>query len=136
MLWLVACSSVFKACIRASSELSASLVTSALVTSPLTLTFQFPSYKEPCDFTGSTQIIRDNLFFSKALISSLLQSLFFKFFCHVRDHIHRGWGLGHGQFGDYYAAFHKHDDVGKKRREPYNKFTVKSNQQISVQRRS
>lgn len=52
----------------------------------------FSIFKETCDQIEPTEIIQVNLPISKSLIQSHQQNPF----CHVKEHIHRFWGLGCG----------------------------------------
>lgn len=77
ILWLVAPSSIFKACNFASLLPSScrSLHTAG----------KGSDFKDPCNGTGPTWITQDHLHFTKSLTQSHLHTPF----CHVRSHTHR-----------------------------------------------
>lgn len=74
MLWLMAPFSIFNAQCSIFDSLSLSLTSASVVSPPsLDLTHLTPSYKDPCDSLGPTQIVQNNLPISKSLIKSSVQ---------------------------------------------------------------
>lgn len=82
-------SSVFKAGNSITPAFASVLTSSLSVPTP---TF---SYKDSCNYMAPTWITWDHLPISRSLTQPSLQSPS----CHVRFHIHRFWGVGHGIFG-------------------------------------
>lgn len=92
----VLCLSQLRVCSYSLLSGSVTTTSTSMVTPPRTLPTVFPSYKEPCNYTGLTWITQDNL--PAQYTQFHLQSLF----SHIKDHIYFPPGLGESRNGHSY----------------------------------